>query len=412
MRFARILLAVILIFACYDIALSQSGWVRQISGTEQVLYSVTFIDDSIGTICGEDMTILRTTDGGQNWTPQGTTPFAGYNAISFAGPDHGLAIGGSGTIISTTDGGNAWNIVQENMLFTYYYGAFQLDSLWACVVGGDRFFHAMFTVTADGWQNLDTRYFYIHHSGEQLGDLRDVHFFDQNTGCAVGGAVTGEGAVIRTIDGGLTWQTTFWGGYYLYAVDFPTPSIGYAVGSNGMALKTTNAGQSWSTLSTGVGVELLDVSFGTPEIGSAVGALGFVIRTVDGGANWHTQNLESYAHLRGVDFVSANVGYAVGDSGIILYTVTGGEIPSGCDYVAGDVNGSGVANGLDVVYLVAYLKGGNEPPYSCLCGAHGDLFVGADANGSCDINGLDVTYMINHFKGGPAIIPCPDCPPA
>lgn len=412
MRYAGILFALSMIFACFDIAASQSGWVRQVSGTDQVFHSVAFIDDSIGTVCGDDMTILRTIDGGQSWTPQAATPFAGYNAISFAGPDHGLATGSSGSIVSTTDGGDVWNTVQENMFFTYYYGTFQLDSLWACVVGSDRFFHALFTVTADGWQTLDSYYFNIQHNGDQQGDLRDVHFFDQYTGCAVGGATTGEGAVIRTIDGGITWQTTFWGGYYLYAVDFPTPSVGYAVGFNGITLKTTDAGQTWSELSSGVGIELLDVSFGTPDTGTAVGALGFVIRTVDGGLNWHTQNLESYAHLRGVDFVSADVGYAVGDSGIILYTVTGGEIPSGCDYVAGDVNDSGVANGLDVVYLVAYFKGGDEPPLSCLCGTHGDLFVAADANGSCDVNGLDVTYMINYYKGGLVMVPCPDCPPA
>jgi photosystem II stability/assembly factor-like uncharacterized protein len=406
MRFARILFALILIFAFFDIAFSQSGWERLNSGTYHVLFSVDFFDDTSGTICGDDRTILRT------WIPQTSYPFAGYTAISFADSDHGLAIGSAGAIVSTTDGGNVWNTVQENVIFTYYNGAHQLDSLWACAAGSDRFFHALFTVTTDGWQTLDSYYFYVQHGGDQQCDLRDVHFFDQNTGCAVGGSSTGEGVVIRTTNGGATWQTVYWGGFFLFAMDFPTPSIGYAVGINGMALKTTNAGQTWSDLSPGVAVELLDVSFGTPDTGTAVGAFGFVIRTVDGGLNWHTQNLESYAHLRGVDFPSANIGYAVGDSGIILYTTTGGEPPSSCDYVPGDVNYNGVTNGLDVIYLVAYLKGGDEPPYSCICGTHGDLFVGGDANGSCDVNGLDVTWMVAYYKGGPGIIPCPDCPPA
>jgi photosystem II stability/assembly factor-like uncharacterized protein len=411
MRFARILFAVILVIACFDIAFSQSGWERLNSGTYHVLFSVDFFDDTSGTVCGDDRTILRTTDSGQNWNPQTSYPFAGYTAISFAGPDYGLAIGGSGAIVSTTDGGDVWNTVQEGMMFTYYRGAFQLDSLWACAIGNGRFLHSMFTITTDGWQTLDTYLFYIQHNGDQEGGLRDVHFFDQSTGCAVGGAATGDGVVIRTTDAGASWQTVYWGGDPLYALDFPTPSIGYAVGFNGMALKTTDAGVTWALLSSGVAVELLDVSFGTPDTGTIVGAFGFVIRTVDGGLNWHTQNLESNAHLRGVDFPSANIGYAVGDSGIIMYTTTGGEIPQACDYTPGDVNGSGVTNGLDVVYLVAFFKGGDEPPLSCLCGAHGDLFVAADANGSCSVNGLDVTYMITYFKGGPAIVPCPDCPP-
>jgi len=38
--------------------------------------------------------------------------------------------------------------------------------------------------------------------------------------------------------------------------------------------------------------------------------------------------------------------------------------------------------------------------------------VAADANGSCDFNGIDVTYMVNYLKGGSQdITGCPDCPP-
>jgi hypothetical protein len=91
------------------------------------------------------------------------------------------------------------------------------------------------------------------------------------------------------------------------------------------------------------------------------------------------------------------------------------EGQSPCTYVPGDVNGSGGWNGLDVVYLVNYLKGfGAEPPYSCDCPPHGRLYVGADVNGSCSINGIDVIYLVNVLKYWPNPGPlfCPDCPPA
>ncbi len=61
-------------------------------------------------------------------------------------------------------------------------------------------------------------------------------------------------------------------------------------------------------------------------------------------------------------------------------------------YIAGDANDSGTLNGLDVVYLVAYLKGEGPAPEPWLSG---------DSNGSCDINGLDVIFLVNYFKGGP-----------
>jgi hypothetical protein len=56
----------------------------------------------------------------------------------------------------------------------------------------------------------------------------------------------------------------------------------------------------------------------------------------------------------------------------------------------GDANTSGNTNGLDVTYLVAYLKGVGPAP---------DPILAGDANGNCQTNGLDVTYLVNYFKG-------------
>jgi len=71
-----------------------------------------------------------------------------------------------------------------------------------------------------------------------------------------------------------------------------------------------------------------------------------------------------------------------------------------CAFVPGDGNGNGICNGLDVTYMVNYLKGGpNPPPIVCNCPS--PLFPGADANGNCTFNGLDVTYLVNFLKGGP-----------
>ena len=62
-------------------------------------------------------------------------------------------------------------------------------------------------------------------------------------------------------------------------------------------------------------------------------------------------------------------------------------------FIPGDANDSGELNGLDVIYLVAYLKTLGPPPAMRFQG---------DANGSCDVNGLDVVYLVNYFKGGAA----------
>jgi hypothetical protein len=95
------------------------------------------------------------------------------------------------------------------------------------------------------------------------------------------------------------------------------------------------------------------------------------------------------------------------DSLTVAITILGG-----CSYTPGDVNGSGVFNGIDITYMVAFFKGGNAPTVSCTCPPNGTFFVAGDVNASCGFNGLDVTYSVSYFKGGAFPVPCPDCPPA
>jgi len=91
-------------------------------------------------------------------------------------------------------------------------------------------------------------------------------------------------------------------------------------------------------------------------------------------------------------------------------------LPSGCNYVPGDINSNGSANGIDVTYGVTYLKGGNPPPDSCDCTPDVPaypFYAALDVNGNCQANGIDITYYVAYLKQiQPAILYCEDCPPA
>jgi hypothetical protein len=98
---------------------------------------------------------------------------------------------------------------------------------------------------------------------------------------------------------------------------------------------------------------------------------------------------------------------------VVFVVVAGG---GGCEYVAGDINGNGSPNGIDVTFGVAYFKGGNLPPIDCNppCTNQPDPFYAAgDVNGNCTFNGIDITYFVAYLKGSPNPLTfCPDCPPA
>ena len=87
-----------------------------------------------------------------------------------------------------------------------------------------------------------------------------------------------------------------------------------------------------------------------------------------------------------------------------------------CQYVPGDINGNGSANGIDVTFGVGYFKGGNPPPIDCnppCTGVPDPFFAAGDVNGNCNFNGIDITFFVSYLKGGqPALLYCPGCPPA
>jgi len=95
----------------------------------------------------------------------------------------------------------------------------------------------------------------------------------------------------------------------------------------------------------------------------------------------------------------------------VTMTVIAGQ---GCDYVIGDINGNGSANGIDVTYGVTYLKGGAAPPDICTdCPETGQTLFGAmDVNASCSANGIDITFYVAYLKQlQPELRFCEDCPP-
>ena len=89
--------------------------------------------------------------------------------------------------------------------------------------------------------------------------FNDIHIFDENTAIAVGES----GTVMKTTDGGVTWEikpTEILYGHLL-SVYFVNASIGWAVGSSGSIIKTTDGGEIWETQDSGTSSTLYSVHF-------------------------------------------------------------------------------------------------------------------------------------------------------
>jgi len=150
--------------------------------------------------------------------------------------------------------------------------------------------------------------------------LEGVAFVNANVGLAVGGGI------LRTTDGGFTWTAQTATFLHLRGVSFGDASTATAVGDGGRILRTTDGGITWTPQDSGTFSQLFAVSFVDANTGWAVGFPTYpgptIIHTTDGGATWKPQEYDSL--LYGVSFVDANMGWAVGDLGKILRTTDGG----------------------------------------------------------------------------------------
>jgi hypothetical protein len=132
------------------------------------------------------------------------------------------------------------------------------------------------------------------------------------------------GAIVRTTDGGSTWDTVYFSNEELFGIDFTWEGIGYAVGNHGVILQTLDGGETWNGLESGVNSALHAIDFSSEAKGTAVGDNGIIVRTQNAGSTWTQQTSGTNNDLLGVRFITEQIGLVVGEHGVILHTTTGG----------------------------------------------------------------------------------------
>jgi len=272
-------LSIFLVFFLVFTILVNAQWTSLSSGltadNSHNLSSVYFTDASTGYAVGKGGAILKTTNGGTNWTALTSGITDELDAVYFSDANTGYAVGT--VILKTTDGGTNWTNVYTS---PYQYA------------------------------------------------IRSIYFVNATTGYAVGMGMMG-GTILKTIDGGINWtKQTSGTNNQLSSVYFTDASTGYTVGTNGTILKTTNGGTTWNTQSSGTNSQLKSVYFTDANTGCAVGAASTILRTTNGGTTWTLKTGNTDYTLYSVCFPDANTGYISGSNGSgvgeILKTINGG----------------------------------------------------------------------------------------
>ena len=141
-------------------------------------------------------------------------------------------------------------------------------------------------------------------------------------------AVGDFGTVLKSTNGGRTWQVTPNAAgaiEVLYAVQFISSSTGWSVGETGRILKTTDAGATWFQQNSGTYRDLYSVSFVSPMVGWAAGSLGAILSTTDGGITWISQTSGTSSSFYAAYFQNSTTGFVGGTNGTVLGTTNGGN---------------------------------------------------------------------------------------
>ena len=111
----------------------------------------------------------------------------------------------------------------------------------------------------------------------------------------------------------------------LFGVDFVDSSFGIISGYAGTILRTEDGGQSWQSIYIGVDELIRRISFVDTEYGWAIGHRGSILQTQNGGRDWSVQHSETNPYLRDIHFVDRDNGWVVGHDATILHTKDGGS---------------------------------------------------------------------------------------
>lgn len=257
-------------------------------------------------------------------------------SVFFVNLNTGFSVGGAGTLLITSNTGTSWQTISLN----------------------------------------DTTY-----------ELRKVYFKDQLTGYILGQSPVGfpvppdtlHSRVYKTTDGGLHWFVELPRvlDVFFNSIEFPNSTTGYmsgglySVGPN-KVFKTTNSGNSWVEIQTGVNGSILSQKFIDAKTGY-LGIMNTIYKTTDGGITWNQvyENEGSYFNLvKDIAFINPNTGFAAGGyfpdtthkNRFVIKTTNAGAT---WNYLLND-NSNTMINALTVVNEGLIYAGGtaNPAPYN------------------------------------------------
>ncbi|MEX0662974.1 MAG: right-handed parallel beta-helix repeat-containing protein [Balneolaceae bacterium] len=254
----------------------------------------------------DETQILKTEDGGETWSEQyHSDDFAMYDFF-FLDDQKGWTTGFSNIVLHTSDGGETWieQTVDGIETFQDFTTIHFSDENNGWIAGYDLFYK-----TENGGETWT-----VQNLPEFFG-TSDIFFTDNETGWAGGQSTPG---IVKTVDGGSNWISDA-DTSSINGLTFIDDQTGFAVGWNGLILKTEDGGSVWELLTSESSENFQSVSFLDENRGWIVGNSGTILSTENGGNTWKIEypGNSNKDLLQDVHFINPEKGWSIGRSGSV-----------------------------------------------------------------------------------------------
>ena len=313
---------------------SQTGWIRQYGTVLPSLRTVQFVNPSTGWIVGGGGGIQKSTNGGVNWFIQNSNTTVILYDVFFTSINTGYVIGENGLLIKSTNGGENWIIQNSGTTSTLRSQTF-INENTGYVVG----FNGAFLKSTNGGTN-----WYSLNLGDSIRvEPYDIQFINENTGWVSGKNInTNNIKLFKTTDAGNNWTSLydFGSSDLVYSFFFITENNGFLALSYGAVaitgiLKTEDGGLSWNTSNIAFGSHAV-IFFKGLNKGWYVGASNQIYHTSNSGNNWIRQPIEPLPLIdfSSCYFIDSLTGWTVGGS---LFSTTTGGVLTGFSNTAAEI---------------------------------------------------------------------------
>lgn len=293
-----------------------NGWQQISSPSNQPLRSVDFRNANFGIIAGWGGIVKIINDGGYNWNEQRITGQNGinldFNAVMLNSNNTGIITGEDGLIGSYSNMGGGSVMIQASNTGSRLNSVAFLEGQQIIMAVGDN------GTIVTGNSDISTSPWTVQPSNTQ-----NVLYSVSPYGFAVGS----DGIILKSDPYGTRWTILSTGRYPdLYSCFFIDSHTGWAAGQNGFFIKTNDGGVNWFNLNSGTGNNFKTVFFTDPNNGWAAGFNGIIIHTTNGGNSWTNQSVSSNHNINSIFFIDSFTGWFVTDEGNVFKTTTGGVV--------------------------------------------------------------------------------------